>query len=177
MNNSIYGIDNLYSKFLKYSGTDVKTQWYEPTATRQHSFRTTYPVCRPLRATPAVLSGSSAGCSAVVATSVLSYDVGNVARGSVRPRDPPVRTARASPRAPGRSSRSSEDPLMGTLNSAALFGLVLAGPSASVAETLACDAGRVATVQEPSISKLLPAVGCGADSGHRLDRLRDRRLQ
>jgi len=69
--------------------------------------------------------------------------------------------------------------LMGTLNSAVLFGLVLAMPSASLAETLVCDIGRVAAIQEPFTSKLLPAVGVvlWADSERRLDRLRDGRLR
>lgn len=69
--------------------------------------------------------------------------------------------------------------LMGTLNTAVLFGLVLAAPSASLAETLVCDVGRVAAVQEPFTSKLLPAVGVllWAGSERRLDRLRDRRLR
>lgn len=69
--------------------------------------------------------------------------------------------------------------LMGTVNSAVLLGLVLAVPSASLAETLVCEVARVAAVQEPFTSKLLPAVGVllWASSEGRLDRLRDRRLR
>ena len=69
--------------------------------------------------------------------------------------------------------------LMGTVNSVVLFGLVLAVPSASLAETLVCDVSRVAAVQEPLTSKLLPAVGVvlWADNEGRLDRLRARRLR
>lgn len=69
--------------------------------------------------------------------------------------------------------------LMGTVNTVVLFALVLAVPSASLAVTVACDIGRVAAVQEPVTSKLLPAVGVllWADSEGRLPALRDGRLR
>jgi RsiW-degrading membrane proteinase PrsW (M82 family) len=69
--------------------------------------------------------------------------------------------------------------LMGTVNTVVLVALLLAVPSATLAETLACDIGRVAAVQEPVTSKLLPAVGVWlwADSEGRLPVLRDGRLR
>lgn len=69
--------------------------------------------------------------------------------------------------------------LMGTVNAAVLLVLVLAVPSASLAATVACHVGRVAAVQEPITSKLLPAVGVllWANSEGRLPTLRDRRLR
>jgi hypothetical protein len=69
--------------------------------------------------------------------------------------------------------------LMGTVNTVVLAALLLAVPSATLAETLACDIGRVAAVQEPVTSKLLPAVGVllWADSEGRLPALRDGRLR
>jgi hypothetical protein len=69
--------------------------------------------------------------------------------------------------------------LMGTVNTVVLVALVLAVPSASLAATVACDIGRVAAVQEPVTSKLLPAVGVllWADSEGRLAALRDGRFR